>query len=342
MEEWISTDEVKTIKLPFGTYTMVETSAPMGYEIAESITFRVNEDGTIDIWDSEAEDWVSAETAPVHMEDAYTQYDIDFSKTAVNGTKELPGATLRVYQGEGAIAGNLVEEWISTSTAKTIELPFGIYTMVEITAPKGYEVAENITFRVNEDGSLEIREGGNWVPASEALVHMKDRLTPVDPPTTYPTIEVPLTAKKVLRNGTLKAGAYNFVLKDAKGTVLAEASNQADGTVVFPNRTFSRQVNNYLYTITEVAGDSKNITYDKTVYTVKVTTWPVSGQLNYRVDVEKDGTPYAGGVVFTNVRKMPSTGDNQPMMILILIAVAVMTMLLVYGMKRREIRNDKH
>ena len=171
---------------------------------------------------------------------------------------------------------------------------------------------------------------------------MKDRLTPVDPPTTYPTIEVPLTAKKVLRNGTLKAGAYNFVLKDAKGTVLAEASNKADGTVVFPNRTFSRQVNNYLYTITEVAGDSKNITYDKTVYTVKVTTWPVSGQLNYRVDVEKDGTPYAGGVVFTNVRKMPSTGDNQPMMILILIAVAVMTMLLVYGMKRREIRNDKH
>jgi pilin isopeptide linkage protein len=170
---------------------------------------------------------------------------------------------------------------------------------------------------------------------------MEDRLTPVDPPITYPTIEVPLTAKKVLHNGTLKADAFTFVLKDAKGTVLAEATNQKDGTVVFPNRTFSRQVSNYIYTISERVGNSKGITYDKTVYTIKVTTWPVNGKLSYRVDVEKDGTPYAGGVTFTNIRDMPSTGDNQPVLIFILNAVALTGMLLAYNMKRRKTGSDE-
>ncbi len=159
---------------------------------------------------------------------------------------------------------------------------------------------------------------------------------PTDPPApTYPTLQVPLTAKKVLKNGTLKAGDYTFVLKDAKGNVLAEVGNFQDGTIVFPNRTFSRAVTNYTYTITEKAGQDSKVTYDATVYTVKITTTPQSGALKAKVDILKDGTPYAGDMVFTNVRKMPPTGDSMPFTM----ALLAMTALALFGgamlLKRR-------
>ncbi|NLX82329.1 MAG: Cna B-type domain-containing protein [Clostridiales bacterium] len=184
---------------------------------------------------------------------------VTFSKTEVNSTAELPGATLQVFRGETADAANLVEEWVSTDTAKVIELTPGIYTMVETTAPKGYEIAESITFRVNLDGIVDIKHAANWVPAKNATVRMQDAKTPepakpVDP--SYPTLRVPLSARKTLINGSLKAGEFTFLLKDCAGRVIAEASNDAQGVVTFPDRTFSRVVKNYKYTIEEKPGDA--------------------------------------------------------------------------------------
>ncbi|MBR1383377.1 MAG: NPXTG-anchored protein, partial [Ruminococcus sp.] len=53
--------------------------------------------------------------------------------------------------------GNTVEEWVSTSEAHYIEgkLIVGMtYTLREITAPDGFEIANDIQFKVNEDGSV--------------------------------------------------------------------------------------------------------------------------------------------------------------------------------------------
>mgnify|MGYP002408638631 FL=1 len=79
---------------------------------------------------------------------------------------------------------------------------------------------------------------------------------------------------------------------------------------MFPERTFSRKVSGYRFTISEKAGDTRQYTYDSAVYTVLVTTTPANGRLTASVALEKDGAPYEGEILFANIQKLPPTGDS--------------------------------
>ena len=69
-------------------------------------------------------------------------------KTDITTGNEIPGAKLQVIDSEGTV----VEEWISQEKPHDIvALPDGKYTLREITAPYGYEVAEDVEFEVKED-----------------------------------------------------------------------------------------------------------------------------------------------------------------------------------------------
>lgn len=197
-ETWTS-EEGKShkVKLYEGTYTMTEITAPDGYEIAESITFRVvkddNGDLKVEIKDGD-DKWVdpqSEQADNIRMKDKRWTTPVNFSKTAVNGTEELPGATLKVVKGEGT-DGELVSEWKSTKDQKKIDLEMGTYTMIEITAPKGYEKAESIIFRVTKDKKIEIKQpDGSWATLDQSVVHMEDAETPEEPKKEDPKPEEP-------------------------------------------------------------------------------------------------------------------------------------------------------
>ncbi|MGO5316901.1 SpaA isopeptide-forming pilin-related protein [Paraeggerthella sp. LCP19S3_G8] len=95
------------------------------------------------------------------------------SKTAVAGSGELEGASLKVVKG-GSADGEAVAEWVSGPEPRSVELAPGVYTMVETRAPRGYEVAESIVFRVRE-GAVEVRSGDGWAAAAGSVVRMEDR-----------------------------------------------------------------------------------------------------------------------------------------------------------------------
>ena len=152
VDEWTSdgTDHIVT-ELPAGDYTLKEIAAPDGYVIANDIRFTVDVYGnvTVENVDSTA---VSDNGYPlIVMVDDTTKVRI--SKRDITTGEELPGATLQIIDENG----NVVEEWVSTDEAHFIEgklIAGKEYTLRETIAPDGYEIANEIKFTVNADGSV--------------------------------------------------------------------------------------------------------------------------------------------------------------------------------------------
>ena len=136
IDRWVSTDTPHYIeKLPAGEYTLTEVKAPDGYALAESVTFTVLPTG---------------EVQKFEMRDDVIKVEI--SKVDITTDKELPGAELIITNKDG----NVVEHWTSTDKPHYIEkLPAGDYTLTEITAPNGYEIAEDISFAVLPTGEMQ-------------------------------------------------------------------------------------------------------------------------------------------------------------------------------------------
>ena len=158
IDEWVSTEEAHEIigKLIAGKkYILHEESAPDGYVVTADIEFTVSETGEIDV---------------ITMKDDTTKVRI--SKKDITTKDELPGATLQIIDENG----NIVEEWVSTNEPYFIEgklIAGKTYTLREITAPKGYEIANDVKFTVDEKGNV-------------TEVVMYDETTPNTPPPENP------------------------------------------------------------------------------------------------------------------------------------------------------------
>ena len=163
VDEWTSdgTNHVVT-ELPAGDYTLKEIAAPDGYVIATDIKFTVDVYGNVTVENVEATATSENGNPLVVMIDDTTKVQI--SKQDITTGEELPGAKLQVIDRDG----NVVEEWVSSSEPHFIEgklIAGKEYTLKETIAPEGYEIANEIKFTVNADGSV-----------TEAIMY--DELTP--------------------------------------------------------------------------------------------------------------------------------------------------------------------
>lgn len=152
VDEWTSDDENHIItNIPADGYTLKEVAAPDGYVIATDISFTIDEYGNVTVDGVEANAFDDDGNPIVTMIDDATLVKI--SKQDMTTGTELPGATLQVIDKDG----NVIEEWVSANEPHYIEAKLIAgekYTLREITAPDGYNTAEDIEFTVKADGSV--------------------------------------------------------------------------------------------------------------------------------------------------------------------------------------------
>ena len=207
VEGWTSTKTPHTVRgLELEkAYTLTETRAPDGYAEAESIVFKLVQNGieqVNEVYVKSNDGWVKLDDATVIMQDAPV---LDIDKTDIAGNL-LPGATLTIRDANDEV----VDTW--TTDYKTHRVPVSndflklsgeakeyIYTLTEDAAPAGFEIAESVQFKVQEaDESvcLFVRENadGEWVRADKRLIQMideaaprEDTPTPTPAPTPQPT-----------------------------------------------------------------------------------------------------------------------------------------------------------
>ncbi|HDR6248188.1 TPA: choice-of-anchor A family protein [Bacillus cereus] len=80
-----------------------------------------------------------------------------------NDNKKLEGAKFKIEDSKGKIVGELVTNEEGEVISK--DLPKGNYTLVEVEAPKGYELLkEKITVKVEKDAVVEIKIGNKKLP----------------------------------------------------------------------------------------------------------------------------------------------------------------------------------
>ena len=136
----ITTDEngVGTSKeLPYGSYTVAEVSAPSGYELSgEARNVTIDSNGEI---------------IELTFENTKILGKINILKvdSADEGVK-LPGAVFEVKDFQGTVVDTITTDENGVGTSK--ELPYGSYTVAEVSAPSGYELSgesKNVTIDSN-------------------------------------------------------------------------------------------------------------------------------------------------------------------------------------------------
>ena len=160
VDEWISEDTPHRIEgLHIGeTYTLVEDLAPMGYAVAESIEFTV-------------EDTEELQTATM------INKTVSISKQDIAG-EELPGALLQITDENGQV----VASWTSTDTPHVVTGLFEgkTYTLTETAAPNGYATSESVEFTVTGANENGVKVNDTFVMVDAPIVTSFEKLNTKD------------------------------------------------------------------------------------------------------------------------------------------------------------------
>ncbi|HDR7001747.1 TPA: choice-of-anchor A family protein [Bacillus cereus] len=152
--ELLTNEEGEAISkdLPIGNYTLVEKEAPKGYELSkDKIAVKVEKDAEVEIK-------IGNKKLPDPM-GKMKLVKVDIS----DKNKKLAGAKFKIEDLNGKIVGELVTNEEGEVISK--DLPIGNYTLVEIEAPKGYELLKDkIAVKIEKDTVVEIKIENKKLP----------------------------------------------------------------------------------------------------------------------------------------------------------------------------------
>ena len=218
----------------------------------------------------------------------------------------------KVLKGKALVANAFTFELVDASTNKVVDTAKNDANGDVTFKAQSLSSAGAYTYSVRE--KLDANDKGMTYDSSNILVHVRvtDNLAGQLEATVTPDKEltftnsykpldqnVTLMATKRMEGRTLQDKEFNFVLKDADGKELQRVANDATGKVSFEPITYSA-VGTYTYTIAEVSGDAKGVTYDAKEVKVTVEVKDDNGQLVATPSYEQEP-------VFTNRYAAAST-----------------------------------
>lgn len=266
----------------------------------------------------------------------YVWFDNNRNGMQDPGERGVPGVTVTI------LGSKLPANYANTQTTDAgghylfSDLPAGEYTITFSGLPAGYELTA--TGAAGTDAAID----SNGLQATVMLL-TEDNFTIdlglVKTLPMYPAISVPISGIKALSGRALKAGEFGFILHDGAGKEIQTAVNAADGSFRFADRRFSH-TGTFIYTVEEVQGNDKAITYDGTKYRVIMHVADEGGQLRARVNVERDGVPTAGGIRFDNHTRLPATGDSGLRLPLVLLLMAIVLGGVVIFLRRGQLKRS--
>lgn len=261
-------------------------------------------------------------------------------ETALKGKKNLDGRDMKadefefqlldkdsqvVAEAKNDANGNFALEPLEFTKAGTY-----YYTIVEVDTELGGVTYDDTVYTVK----IEVTDAGGHLEAD--VTYLKDgqeaELVFENNYKAQP-VGIRISAAKALSGRELKAGEFTFLLKNAAGEVVAKATNDADGLIVFEEIKYD-VAGTYTYTISEEKGNAEHVTYDDSVYKVTVTvTDDNAGTMNANVDYH--GVNPAFNNSYEEPQSVIPTGDFAgilPTVIMMLLAAGFITM----SMKKRH------
>ena len=304
VKEWTSkAGQSEIIKLKAGTYIFHEEAAPNGYLKVTDITFEVDEQGKVTVKNANGNEvkanenklTVTDKTEPV-VPPTPGEKEVLFSKVNVGG-EEIAGAKIQIKDAQEQV----VKEWTSKAgQSETIKLKAGTYIFHEEAAPNGYLKVTDITFEVDEQGKVTVKNAdGNEVKANGNKLTVTDKTKSPTPETPWTpmipsTRNLKVTKKWLGTNGnkiTVPVDKIEVELyKDGKATGQKLELNKANSwTGEFKDLKAYESIENskaYEYTVKEVGENNNSIKLGNKLF--KVT---YSGNMKDGIEVVNTESP---------------------------------------------------
>ena len=328
-------------------YTVEEMTPPTGVQsVRSSFTIQVQVtdqgDGTLAIEVIYPEGTTSLDFVNVYGQNAKASIDMKGTKVLqANSGANLPDITgkyqFTITGSEGAPMPSITT--VSNDASGNVDFGLIEYTMenvfgnVEETTEDTQEVdastrSKTFTYTISESGA--VAGVTNDTTAKTVTVTVTDNgdgtLSVVSTPTqgpkftfvnVYQTTTVTssptdgtVSIQKELKGQNLEAGQFTFQMKDTAGNVVSEATNDADGNVVFAPITFDK-AGTYQYSISEFNTGVLGMNYDTSVYNAVATvTDQGDGTLKVEWTVTKDQKA-VDSIVFKNTYAPISSANVQ-------------------------------
>ena len=222
--------------------------------------------------------------------------EVVFSKVNVGG-EEIAGAKIQIKDAQG----NAVKEWTSKAgQSETIKLKAGTYIFHEEAAPNGYLKVTDITFEVDEQGKVTVKNAdGNEVKANGNKLTVTDKTKSPTPETPWTpmipsTRNLKVTKKWLGTNGNKITAPVDKIevelYKDGKATGQKLELNKANSwTGEFKDLKAYESIENskaYEYTVKEVGENNNSIKLGNKLF--KVT---YSGNMKDGIEVVNTESP---------------------------------------------------